>query len=172
MVWQFTQFNEINSYILQKAPTPIPCFYVKFHGRKTVKPFKQRGCSAHENEKAPPVPEPSPHRPMLPRQLPPLSERYMSGFFLLETDPPHPKTAAILIEDDSRHKPTIMGNIQLIRDYFFIKEPRPPILSCALWNFSQPIQIVSKASDPSVRYSSLSSSVSASFSPRLSFLPL
>ncbi len=39
-------------------------------------------------------------------------------------------------------------------------------------NLSQPIATVSKASEPSVRDSNLSSSLSASFSPRLSFPPL
>lgn len=39
-------------------------------------------------------------------------------------------------------------------------------------NISQPMQTVSKASEPSVRSSSLFSEVSASFSPRLSLPPL
>lgn len=52
------------------------------------------------------------------------------------------------------------------------QEPTKPISITICGNLSQPMARVSKASLPSVRLSSLSSSVSASFSPRLSLPPL
>ena len=55
------------------------------------------------------------------------------------------------------------------------KKDVKPVDACKAYagmNFSTPMHRVSKASEPSVRASSLSSSVSASFSPRLSFFSL